>query len=217
MLLLMTRLTPPPEVRAIVAQVRRAAALTCAPRFEWVESAHGYGGLFSPGLVVVGARDIQEIVAAIVRRRFRPVPPHLVDWLRWQGQPLVLLSELTQALTTAATRSVVSHEFGHAMEQDAGRVGGGVFAERRADYQAGVLSEQIGWPEGAEPWVFDEIGCREPEEVCMHAAPETRVADFRAGRVDVAAERARLQEQQRMQRLLAGVLFWQHMRPSFAL
>jgi hypothetical protein len=161
-------------------------------------------------------QDIQDIVASIVRRRFRPVPPHLVEWLRWQGQPLVLLGELTQALTTAATRAVIAHEFGHAMEQDAGRIGGDVFAERRADYQAGVLSEQIGWPEGSEPWVFDEIGCREPKEICRHAAPETHVADFRAGRADVAAERARLQEQRCVQQLLAEFLRWQHMRPAFA-
>jgi hypothetical protein len=171
-----------------------------------VEWAHDYGGLFSPGLVVIGARDVREIAEGFVDRRFERIPPHLLEWYWRLGLRVVSRSQLVHEVTPTVTCALAVHEFGHAMDHEAGSHLLGVAAERRADYLGGILSERLGWQDEREQWIFDEIGCRGPAASCQHARPETRRADFNAGRAAASAERVRMQEEFRRLLLSASLL-----------
>ena len=163
----------PDVLAAAYREMLGVVPLASAPRLAVVASAHGAGGMFSPGLIVVGKKDVLALVDQLVvdydyelRRTVKPTV-----WLR----PHIVVRALRRMVSTR----VVAHELGHALVHAGFRTPYPHEEEAAADYLAGRMDAACGRRTDLARLLFHAIGCSGAR--CTHPEPDQRVAAYECG------------------------------------
>lgn len=164
-------------LRREVQTIKCAAGIASGPVVAVVESVPQIG-FATPGLVVLGQREIDELAVKVWRHGFGPVR---------RGEPALVTAQGHSDVTTfdevlwGTWRFVLAHELGH-IRQFAARVQGTRRAmEIDADHFAGQVAEALGW----NPWVgeavAEEVGCSHASCRVAYQSPEGRRETFERG------------------------------------
>jgi hypothetical protein len=169
-----------------------ASGLACRPSFVWVAHAGGSIGFYTPGLIVLGAAEIQALASKIWTEYLERLTPENAHWRRLFGMPVWSTLSFVQ-VWWICVRVIMAHELGHARQAEAGDGRGGIFDEGDADEFAGRIAEVLGWDAELDKMVMHAIGCRHGA-ACDHPDPNGRVALYEGARI---AEREMQSEETR--------------------
>lgn len=165
----------PRELAAAYSSMYRATDLSCAPRLVVVTSAGGAGGLFMPGLIVVGREDALTIARRMWRQEHRRLRSTIAGYLLRHG---IRTRNYLAFLEMAVLGRIVAHELGHALVYE-GHETPFDHPEAAADYLAGRLDAARGREGRIGEAIFRGIGCR--ELICSHPSPHGRALAYASG------------------------------------
>lgn len=149
--------------------------LTCPPEFVVVHDAHGVGGFFTPGLVVVGWKDAGDIADGLWREHGLNLQNAVMNVGQEQG---VTVTRPRDFVRMAVAGRILGHELGHAMRH-AGAFSPFSDEEAAADWYAARFDRLRGKHGQLGEAIFASIGCDGPR--CTHPTGITRAKAYRHG------------------------------------
>lgn len=152
-----------------------ADGIACPLRLELVQSAGGSGGLFLPGLIMLGVEDLERLTDAMIQATSVPLSPLAAAIARFRGDAVWSRDDYLAFVR----RRVLRHEVGHAVDSAGGLVTPFRHPELRADYFAGMADGIEGVNLGMSNRFFGLIGCL--LSPCSHPPPAHRMAAHARG------------------------------------
>lgn len=166
--------TPKP-IRTAYNEMLRIHPLKAPPRLVFAQSAFDSGGFFTPGLIVIGVNDSEQIADEVWDSWYDEVNEEIERLLAVKG---VRASSNYEVLRRSVWGRILAHELGHALRYVGVKT---PFAdeEAAADCIAGFFDGRRGKSLKLGEILFSSIGCE--GSACTHPPPQERRTAYRTG------------------------------------
>lgn len=165
-----------PWLQAELREIYLASDIEEAPDIVLVDSVPDLTAFATPGLIVLGEREITELARRVFREHFQLVDAHTLPTPH-RG-PLVTFEDIYYG----TWRFVVAHEMGHIEQFATGDSGNRLELEMDADHFAGQIAEILGWNPIVDQAVAKAVGCNEQACRWAYQTPHGRSRTYAQGR-----------------------------------
>lgn len=165
-----------PWLRAEVGRIYQASDILKPPSVVLTESVPDLVAFATPGLIVLGHREITELANQVCREQFSPVDPYTLA----RGEPGPVVS--VEDIYYGTWRFVIAHEMGHIVQFAEDAPGSRLELEMDADHFAGRIAELLGWNPAIDQAVARTVGCDEHHCRWAYQSPHGRSKTYAEGR-----------------------------------